>query len=223
MEKKPNFKLEYEIFSAGYRYLAGIDEVGYGSLAGPVCVGCVVFENKNLSKWLKIGIKDSKKLSASKREKLFKWIIDNVLDWSVAFVSARVIDEINIKEATMLAAKNALKMLEVKPDFILIDGVNRIKYLRIPQKTIIKGDEKSITIASSSIVAKVLRDCLMLKIQRHYKNYGFARNKGYGTKFHLQALNKYGKLSLHRHSFCKFLYEKGSLEGANLKNIKRTY
>lgn len=197
----PNLEIEREKFSKGYRYICGIDEVGYGSLAGPVCVGCVVLENKSLTKWLKVGINDSKKLLSSRREKIFKWIIENAFDWSVCFVSHKIIDVYNIKKATIIGAKSAIKFLKIKPDFVLVDGKTRLKYLRIPQETIIKGDERSIAIASASIIAKVLRDKLMIKINRHYKNYGFSRNKGYGTRFHLEALRKYGQTSVHRVAF----------------------
>lgn len=197
----PDFKIEKRIFRYGYHYIGGIDEVGYGSLAGPVCIGCVVLENKNLSKWLKAGINDSKKILAPKRQKIFKWIVKNALDWSVCFISHKIINAHNIKKATIIGAKNALRLLRIKPDFILVDGTNRLKYLRIPQATVIRGDEKSIAIAAASIVAKVLRDKLMKKIHRHYKKYDFSRNKGYGTKLHIKALQEYGQTPLHRTAF----------------------
>lgn len=196
-----NINIELDIFKNGFEYICGIDEVGYGSLAGPVCIGCVLVKKCNLEKLLKMDIDDSKKLNKKQRKKLFRKIIENSFDWSICFVSNKIIDKINIKQATLLGAKTAIKLLNKSPDYILIDGINKIKYLRIPQRSIVKGDEKSIAIASASIVAKVLRDRFMIKLNKQFRRYKFNKNKGYGTRYHIEALEKYGKTTIHREKF----------------------
>lgn len=185
-----------------YKIIAGIDEAGYGALAGPVCVGVVVFDKiSNIYKLRKLGVDDSKKLKSEKRKELFKFIKDFCYDWAVCFVNVEIINKKNIKNASIFGARESLKLLKTKPNFVIIDGIEKIKYLRIPQTSVIKGDQKSIAVASASIIAKVIRDELMIRIGRIYKEYGFSRNKGYGTKYHIKALKKFGKTKLHRKKF----------------------
>ncbi len=180
----------------GYKYIAGIDEVGRGPLAGPV-VACALIYPKDI---LIEGINDSKKLSEKRRNEIFWQLEKSAADVGMGIVEPDVIDEINILNATKLAMKYAVNNLKVKPDILLIDAVN-IDGVDIEQKAIIKGDERSITIAGASIIAKVMRDEMMYKYAETYPQYGFDKNKGYGTKEHIEAIKKYGLTPIHRRSF----------------------
>lgn len=183
-----------------YQYICGIDEVGRGPLAGPVCAGAVILP-KNVDI---LYINDSKQLSAAKREELYDIIKENAIDVKTAYSSPEVIDEINILQATYCAMREAINCLEVKPDILLNDAVN-IPEVNLKQVPIIKGDAKSISIAAASIIAKVERDRLMIMYDELYPEYGFASNKGYGSKEHIEALKKYGPCPIHRRSFIKGL------------------
>ncbi len=176
--------------------VAGCDEVGRGCLAGPVVACCVILD---LKKRLK-GVKDSKELKPQERERLVPKIKSCCLDYSLALVGNKKIDEINIKEATILAMKKAIDRLKIKPDLVLIDGFN-IPDLGIENIGIIKGDKKVLSIACASILAKVCRDKIMRKFHQYFPNYFFYKNKGYPTKVHRQAIKKYGPTILHRLSF----------------------
>lgn len=179
---------------------AGIDEVGRGPLAGPVCAGAVI-----LPKDVDIlYINDSKQLSAAKREELYDIIRKKAIAVKTAYSSPEVIDDINILQATYRAMREAINELDVKPDILLNDAVN-IPEVNIKQVPIIKGDAKSISIAAASIIAKVERDRLMVMYDELYPEYGFAKNKGYGSKEHIEALRKYGPCPIHRRSFIKGL------------------
>ncbi len=180
----------------GCRYVAGIDEAGRGPLAGPVVASAVIFPQN----WTYPGIKDSKKLSAKKREQLFAVIKKNALAWSWAQVEAPEIDRINILQASLLAMKKAAEALQTAPDYIMVDGNHEIP-VNTPQSAIVKGDEKIFTIAAASIVAKVVRDSIMCKYHVIYPQYDFARHKGYGTRQHLEALRVHGCCSIHRKTF----------------------
>lgn len=191
---------EFERKYGEYQYICGIDEVGRGPLAGPVCAGAVI-----LPKDVDIlYINDSKQLSAAKREELYDIIKEKAIAVKTAYSSPEVIDDINILQATYRAMREAINELDVKPDILLNDAVN-IPEVNIKQVPIIKGDAKSISIAAASIIAKVERDRLMAMYDELYPEYGFAKNKGYGSKEHIEALRKYGPCPIHRRSFIKGL------------------
>lgn len=184
-------------YEKGYEYIAGVDEVGRGPLAGPVCAAAVI-----LPKGMIIdGVNDSKKLSEKKREKLYEDIIKNAVAYSVAFVEPSVIDEINIRMATHKAMQKAVSDLKVKADFLLVDGNDRIAFDGIESEYVVKGDAKFECIAAASIVAKVTRDRYMVEMDSVYPHYGFAKNKGYGTKEHMLGIREYGITDIHRKTF----------------------
>lgn len=190
--------LDYEKKYQG-KLIAGVDEAGRGPLAGPVVCAVVIMPLED-DKIIE-GINDSKKLTAKKREMLYEKIIATALDYSIVEIDEKVIDEINILQATKLGMKKAIENLKLKPDIVLIDAVKLdIEY---PQENIIKGDALSYNIASASILAKVHRDRLMSEFDKKYPEYGFIRNKGYGTKEHIEALRKFGKSEIHRVTFIK--------------------
>ena len=180
----------------GYRIIAGIDEAGRGPLAGPVVAAAVIlppgYEHPEIT--------DSKKLSPRQRERLYGIIERDAVSIGIGVVEAPVIDAVNILQATLLAMKDAVLELSPSPDYLLIDGLNRID-LAIPQKTIIRGDSLSLSIASASIMAKVSRDRLMEMYHRQFPQYNFLRNKGYGTREHREAILKFGRSKIHRRSF----------------------
>ena len=189
---------ENEGYSKGYLYIGGIDEAGRGPLAGPVVASVVVFKQNTTIE----GINDSKKLSEAKREELFDIIKEQAIDYGIGIVNNEEIDEINILNATYLAMKKALNCLKNTPDYLLIDAAT-IPGINIDQKPIIKGDSKSISIAAASILAKVTRDNIMYQYDEMFPEYGFKSHKGYGTKEHYEAIEKYGITRIHRKSFLK--------------------
>jgi len=191
-------RYELEAVSQGYCNIAGIDEAGRGPLAGPVVAACVMLPENCLIE----GINDSKKLSPAKREKLYDIILDRAVSYGIGIVDEKRIDEINILNATKLAMKTAVEQMSVKPDILLIDAV-KLDDLDIPQKSIIKGDELSISIAAASIIAKVTRDRMISEADSQYPEYGFKKHKGYGTAEHINAIKKYGICPIHRISFTK--------------------
>ena len=194
--------LTYErgLWEAGYDLVAGIDEVGRGPLAGPVVAAAVI-----LPKECKIeGVNDSKKLSAKKREELYDIILEKAVSYGIGIVSNERIDEINILKATYEAMREALSQLKPKADYILADAVT-IPMVSTPQRGIIKGDAKSMSIGAASIVAKVYRDRLMEAYEEVYPGYGFASNKGYGAAEHIEGLKKLGPTPIHRRTFLKNL------------------
>ncbi|BAY14436.1 ribonuclease HII/HIII [Anabaenopsis circularis NIES-21] len=181
--------------------IAGVDEVGRGALFGPVVAAAVILPDSAFPELIASGINDSKKLSSSRRTKLAEQICCLATDWRIGFAATAEIDQINILQATLLAMKRAVLKLKVQPVMCLVDGNQAIKDLQIPQQTIVKGDERSLSIAAASIVAKVWRDDLILRLAAKYPQYDLAKNKGYGSPKHLQALREYGASSLHRKSF----------------------
>ncbi|MDD5475202.1 MAG: ribonuclease HII [Syntrophales bacterium] len=189
---------EFEIHgrSLGFNRIAGVDEAGRGPLAGPVAAAAVIlpegYENGEIA--------DSKKLTPAKREKLYRVIVNDALSVGIAFVEPSVIDTINILQATLLAMRKAVRELSPIPDFILVDGTATID-IAIPQKTIVKGDSLSISIAAASIIAKVSRDQVMDRYHIQYSQYNFLRNKGYGTREHREAIRRHGYCKIHRKSF----------------------
>lgn len=246
----PNFKEERKLWSRGYKFVAGLDEAGRGALCGPVVAAAVCIENlkiqtpksnqtinpkskKRLGHWaLEFGIsgvKDSKQLSAKKREQLYDVITKHPnIKWGIGIVSEKVIDKINILEATKLAMQKATRNLVNKGCwrnsryrgnydnswFLLIDGNFKLDFneaasrpegypgfCRPKQKSIIKGDQKVVSISAASIIAKVTRDRLMLKYDEKYPEYGFKKHKGYPTELHVKMLKKFGACKIHRKSF----------------------
>ena len=190
-------KYENELLSKGYKYICGVDEVGRGPLAGPVCVAAVIMPMDNLIQ----GINDSKKVAKAKREKLYAQIKESAIAYSIKMVDNVKIDEINILNATKEAMHDAICSLEVAPDMVLIDAVK----LDIPFKSmsIIHGDALSYSIGAASILAKVTRDTFMEEMAVKYPGYDFEHNMGYGTAKHIQALKELGPTEIHRQTFIK--------------------
>ncbi len=186
---------------SGTSGMAGVDEVGRGALFGPVVAAAVLLPNHAWPELMMAKIKDSKKLSSSRRTQLAQQICGLAIDWKIGFASTAEIDQLNILQATLLAMKRAVLKLKVQPALCLIDGNQSVKDLLLPQQTIVKGDERSLNIASASIVAKVWRDDLLVRLASKYPMYDLMRNKGYGSQKHLLALQKYGPSPLHRKSF----------------------
>ena len=196
-KQAPSFQIEQLHIDEGFALVAGIDEAGRGPLAGPVVAAAVILSPDNMI----IGLNDSKKLSHGKRESLFKDISAKAANIGIGIVDCRMIDSINILNATLMAMKQAVQNLGVLPDILLIDGNKTIAGMKIKQKAIVKGDSISFSIAAASIVAKVTRDRIMLRMHKKYPQFGFDRHKGYGTKAHMEALKAYGALPIHRFSF----------------------
>ena len=195
---------EREYFKRGYRLVAGVDEVGRGPLAGPVVAAAVILpleEEKRI-----LGIDDSKKLSAKKREALAEQIKEVALAYAIQEVSHEVIDEINILQATRLAMKRAIEKLAPCPEFVVTDG-NMTLDISFPQESIVKGDAKVASIGAASILAKVHRDALMKRYAEQFPWYGFERNMGYGTKEHIDAIQKRGICTIHRKTFVKKFWD----------------
>ncbi len=191
-----NREYEDNLQKQGIKYIAGVDEVGRGPLVGPVVTACVILpENYTLD-----GLTDSKKLSIKKREMYFDIIMKDALSVSIGIKDEKVIDEVNIYEATKLAMYEAINNSKIKPEHVLIDAM-KLEDLDIPSTSIIKGDFKSITIAAASVIAKVTRDRMMVELDKKYPEYGFAKNAGYGTKQHIEAIEKYGIIDEHRKTF----------------------
>ena len=186
---------ENELYNQGIELIAGVDEVGRGPLVGPVVCACVILPKDYYNE----EINDSKKISEKKREKLYDIIMQNALSVGIGISSEKIIDEINILEATKRAMKEAINNSKIKPQHVLIDAVKLD--IDIPSTSIIKGDAKSQSIAASSIIAKVTRDRMMDELDKKYPQYMFSKNKGYGTKAHIEAIRKYGIIDEHRKSF----------------------
>ena len=191
-------QIEEELYTGGIQYIAGIDEVGRGPLAGPVVAAAVILPKD----FAVLGVDDSKKLSEKKREELYTLITKCAIAYGVGVIDNNIIDEINILEATKLAMKQAIVRLSTKPEYILIDALT-LKDVAIPQRGIIKGDSLSVSIAAASIVAKVTRDRIMEEYHQEFPYYAFNQNKGYGTKAHYEGIDGYGICELHRKSFLK--------------------
>lgn len=193
---------EKTCFAQGYKYVGGIDEAGRGPLAGPVVAACVVIGTDfRLDESDLALVNDSKVLSAKKREHLFGLIRQKAAAVEIGVADNLIIDKINILQASFLAMRQAVRRINIKPDYVLLDGRFRIPKLELPQRAIVKGDAKVWTIAAASIIAKVSRDWLMQEIDKQYPDYGFAKHKGYGTKQHLGSLRTHGPCPLHRCSF----------------------
>lgn len=189
---------ERELYSKNIEIIGGIDEVGRGPLAGPVVTAVVILPKNKIY----LNINDSKKVSKKRREELYDEIIESAIDYSFGEASPEEIDEINILNATKLAMKRAIENLKDKPEYLLIDAVV-LDDINIEQKSIIKGDEKSVSIAAASILAKVRRDRMMVEYSKKYTGFDFESNKGYGTSKHYDGLDKYGITDIHRKTFVK--------------------
>lgn len=193
-----NFDIEKEVMAEGYNIVCGVDEAGRGPLCGPVCAAAVILPVDCEIE----GINDSKKLSEKKRELLYDIIKEKAIAYSIEMVDAKTIDEINILQATFLAMRRAVENLSVKPDAGLIDG-NGKPGLTIEERTVIKGDAKSVSIAAASILAKVTRDRYCLEMDKKYPQFAFAQHKGYGTKLHYEKIAEHGICDEHRRTFLK--------------------
>ena len=197
MEKYDLYKYENELYNKGIKCIGGVDEVGRGPLIGPVVTACVV-----LPKNFKLeGLTDSKQLSEKKRNKFYDYIEENAIACEVGIIEPEVIDEVNIYEATKLAMKQAIDKVtkKIQLEHVLIDAMPL--ELEIPSTSIIKGDAKSISIAAASVIAKVTRDKMMYDLDTKYPKYGFKNHKGYPTKKHIEAINKYGLIEGYRKTY----------------------
>lgn len=194
---------ESNLVKEGISLVCGIDEAGRGPLAGPVSVGAVVMKPDSMLEW----VNDSKKVTERRREILYDRIIEDSLAWSVQLISQQEIDELNILQATKkglnLAVKDIIEQLKKKPDLVIVDALREIDTCNIPYQSIIKGDANCYSISCASILAKVTRDRVMREWDEIYPQYGFAKNKGYGTSAHIDAIKEYGPCPLHRNSFIK--------------------
>jgi len=196
----PDLSYETELWTA-CKYIAGLDEAGRGALAGPVCVGAVILPNNpHLTQTLS-GVRDSKQLTPRKRSELVPQIKKVVHSWGIGFASAAEIDALGIVPATRLAAGRALEMLHCFPDFLLTDFRLELPELDIPQAALVKGDQRSLSIAAASILAKTTRDDHMREINAQYPGYNFPRHKGYGTLFHREKIAELGHSPIHRKTF----------------------
>ncbi len=219
----PKITEERKLWKQGYRFVACIDEAGRGPLAGPVVAAAVIlprYPRPGLGK-----LRDSKKLSAKRREEIYTKVIHHPgIQWGIGIVSEKVIDKINIFQATKLAMQKAVLELDKKIkagvfsknphntnlcyskemyyiDFLIVDGNMELEKIQIPQKAIVKGDEKVFSCALASVMAKVTRDKMMVRYHKKYPQYGFDRHKGYGTRLHVARLKRYGPCPIHRRSF----------------------
>ena len=190
-----DFENKYKV----YKYIAGIDEAGRGPLAGPVVCASVIMPKDNIIE----GVNDSKKLSPKVREELYDKIIATALCYKISIINHKIIDEINILNATKMGMYECANNLSIKPNVVLVDAVKLD--LDCITEGIIKGDQLSYSIAAASILAKVARDRIMVDFDREYPEYNFKRHKGYGTKEHIDNLKKFGACAIHRKSFLKFL------------------
>lgn len=198
-----NFDRKYLI--DGKKFLAGTDEAGRGPLAGPVVAAAVILPDDFYDE----RINDSKQLTEKLRDELFDIIIRNALTYSYTIISHKKIDEINILKASLLAMRTSVQKLKIHPDIVLVDG-HKIFRFNSEVVSVVKGDTKSLSIASASIIAKVVRDRIMLKLSEKFPVYGWETNKGYPTKEHINALLKYGITPLHRKTFLKKIFERAN-------------
>lgn len=199
-----NYEFDEAYRNSGVGLFCGVDEAGRGPLAGPVYAAAVILPPTPIID----GVNDSKKLSEKKREALFDVICETAVAYSIATASVEEIDTHNILQATYLAMCRAVEGLKVSPAFALIDGNRTPSGLMIPSETVIKGDALSASIAAASILAKVSRDRYLLELDKQYPQYGFAGHKGYGTKAHYEALEKYGPSPVHRMTFLRTFFER---------------
>ena len=201
MSEMTMWEIEEEVYAEGYTVICGVDEAGRGPLAGPVCAAAVILPRGHQIP----GLNDSKKLTDKKRRELFPLIKEQAIAYGIGMANHEEIDEINILQATYLAMERAISQLEGKADMALIDG-NRAKDFGMAVQTVVKGDSLSANIAAASVLAKVTRDDLMVKMAKEFPGYGFEVHKGYGTKAHYEALRNMGPCAIHRMTFLKKFY-----------------
>ena len=196
MEEVDLYQYEKELWKNGINLIAGMDEVGRGPLIGPVVTACVILPKDFVLE----GLTDSKKLSEKKREEFYDYIMEHAISVGIGMMDEKVIDEVNIYEATKLAMYQAVEKSKVKPEHVLIDAM-KLDKLEMPSTSIIKGDAKSISIAAASVIAKVTRDRMMIELDKKYPMYGFKSHKGYPTKKHIEAIKEYGLIDGYRKTF----------------------
>lgn len=201
MRKEPTFERESQFWREGVELIAGIDEVGAGALAGPVCAAAAVFKESEEDGNDLVLIRDSKQMTEKAREKAAEWIKENAVAWAVGEASVKEITEMNILHASHLAMKRAVESLQVRPNMLFVDGRPVELCDDIPTVNLIGGDAISISIAAASIVAKVYRDDIMRKMDEKFPDYGFASHKGYGSAVHMAALERYGATLHHRPTY----------------------
>jgi ribonuclease HII len=204
--KFPTYKNETEKYAQGFTRVAGCDEVGIAPIAGPVVAATVILDRQSIegkrskSKWW-YRVRDSKTVDEDEREELVMFIKDHCVDFGVGIVSHETIDEINIYQASLLAMEKSVRQLKTIPDFLFLDGIHKLPKLPIAQQAMIDGDAKILSISAASIVAKVARDKILRQLHQIFPEYGFDKHKGYGTKFHREALVKHGVTPAHRQTF----------------------
>lgn len=192
-------EFEEEFYKKGYSIIAGVDEAGRGPLAGDVYAAAVILERGTIIE----GLNDSKKISPKKRDMLFDTIKEKALSYSLGVATVEEIEKLDILNATFLAMRRAIEGLSVKPEFIMVDGNQRIRELELMHEPVIKGDSLSMSIAAASILAKVERDRYMEEMAEKYPEYEFSAHKGYGTARHSELIRKFGPCPIHRLSFLK--------------------
>ncbi len=197
---QPDWRWEKRAASAGFRCIAGVDEVGRGCLAGPVVAAAVVLDQDADFQ----GLRDSKMLTPKARERWAHRLQQEVRAWSVGKADAGEVDRLNVLEATCLAMQRAVRALSERPDLLLVDAIE-LPSLDLPQGSLVRGDERVMSIAAASVIAKVHRDHFMSGMDASFPRYGFLRNKGYGTLEHRRAVRRWGPCELHRRSFCGVL------------------
>ena len=195
----PTYDEEAALLEDGYAVIAGVDEAGRGSLAGPVVAGAVVLPLYCSEDWI-AGIRDSKQLTSRRRETSYEDMRTASVIMSIGAASSGEIDGVGIVQATQIAMRRAIGGLPIAPDFLLVDAIE-VPDVDTPQRSIIKGDAKCLSIAAASIVAKVTRDCMMRDLDEEYPGYGFAQHKGYGTRQHIDGLESLGACPIHRRTF----------------------
>jgi ribonuclease HII len=199
----PTLEFESEVIkTSGLSVIAGLDEAGRGALAGPVVAAAVIFPAPSPQLLKKLcDVNDSKQLTTRKREEQFEIIVDTALSFGVGMRSAQAVDRSGIISATKQAMLDALRNLDLSPEYLLIDGRICLSQSPLPQQSIIRGDGKSLSIAAASIIAKVSRDRMMIALDSEYPEYGFAQNKGYGTEYHRKTIERLGPTPMHRLTF----------------------
>ena len=207
-----DFKKESALFSQGHEFIAAIDEAGRGPLAGPVVSACVIIDkNFKITPELE-KVRDSKKMTAKHRQEIFPIIKSSVKSLAIGVCDNRIIDKVNILQATFLSMANSLKNTSINPSIVLVDGKFKIPEISAQQEAIISGDNIVFSISMASIIAKVSRDFLMEEFHKKYPLYHFDKHKGYGTKLHLEMIDIYGPCPIHRLSFAPFNFKKGSFQ-----------
>jgi len=203
----PTLAYEKQIAENGCLLVAGLDEAGRGALAGPLCAAAVILplDNEGLAQTL-VGVRDSKQMSSLQRDIGAEEIRKIALDWSVAWVEAPEIDALGMGKAGRLVFQRAIEGLKIKPGYLLLDYF-KLPAVKLPQTSLVKGDQRSLSIACASVLAKTARDALMLSLAEDEGRYGFAQNKGYGTEEHVRAIERCGLSPYHRRSFCEHLLQ----------------